>query len=660
MWHFTDSDDDSTNIKDPADSTVQSHSEELSPLGIFAREVLQNSTDNISPSNISGKVRVNFMLHELTGFTKDQFLDALSFNKIADHLEPARKVQVANRSKTLLALPEHIRRSAYVLKVLVIEDFDTWGLVGPERQQEKEVFKMQFPGIPHCFLGLCRNVGDSQKSGPGAGGTHGFGKMVLWKNSRIRTVLFYSNLNQPYFEDGQEHLTRFFGHSRLPGHHLNGDAYSGLGFFGRREGKLTRALYDQTARDAVSRLGIPVRDQASKGTTVIVVDFDDPDQLDDETSSETVSSLKSYTESYFWPAIVTGRLEVNLGWTAPSKTAAIESAEPQLRSDLLPFISLYKTIAENEIDARNIVRFTEIEVPEGPDDEAKGMARVATGVRLSELEESRAGNPLKNSVALIRGAGMVVGYWQPRHRSLGARDFYGVALGGLACPAVEGANDSEHFEKLLAWAEPVTHDNWTPNAEALKYWYGSQAALKKVRKAISDSISDLTTTTTVKPEGDAAPLLAGMFPLGPGGDDEHEPRDIHIEVMESPHMIEASPDGKRRYGFSVKVTVPARRKFQSKTKPDSWRLVCSYGFLGEGRHRKVIEEVETRFTALRVGSGSWQDRDDALGTHSIYEGPVENEQITYELRGETTPMDPSLAAVAKHDLAIDVYRGYKE
>ncbi len=151
---------------------------------------------------------------------------------------------MANKSKTLLPYPGDIKKSDYVLKVLVVEDFGTRGLVGPERQKDKELFKAQCPDIPHCFLGLCRNVGDSQKSGLAAGGTHGFGKTVLWKNSRIKTVLFYSNLDQPYFEDGQEHHTRFFGQVRLPGHYLDGNAYRGDGYFGKREDKLTDHYYE--------------------------------------------------------------------------------------------------------------------------------------------------------------------------------------------------------------------------------------------------------------------------------------------------------------------------------------------------------------------------------------------------------------------------------
>lgn len=373
-----------------------------------------------------------------------------------------------------------------------------------------------------------------------------------------------------------------------------------------------------------------------------------------------MSGLRGSAERYFWPAIVSGRLEVSVGWATAGKSPVTELAEPQLRVELSPFIKLYKTMVEKERDASNIVKVSDIQIPKGPADEPAGVAGLAIGVRLSDNVGAYGGGPPKNSVALIRGAGMVVGYWNAPRRGLGAKDYYAVALGGLACPPAETAYDKEHFEKLLAWAEPVTHDIWTPNAEALKGWYRSQAAMKRVRAAIGDSISDLT-TTTIKPEGDAAPLLAGMFPLNaPDVDNFPDPRDIHIEVVESPHMIDVGPDGRPRYGFSVKVTVPQRQKFRSKVKPDSWRVACSYGFLGEGRQRKIVEQVQTKFTAIRIGDGDWQQEGYDLGLHSEYEAVVADKQTAYELRGETAPMDPRMASVAKHDLAIEVYRGYKE
>ena len=656
MWHFSESDFDSKDLKDPTELTVQSHTEELSPLQIFGRETLQNAIDNRSASNAAGKVKVAFRLHELSGAAKQSFLAAMRFDEIESHLESARKEQLASKIKMPLPDPKDITDPKYVMKVLVIEDFGTLGLVGPECEKEKALF----PDIPHCFLGLCRNVGDSQKPGATALGTHGIGKTVLWKNSRIKTVLFYSNLDKSYNEGGHEHNTRFFGQIRLPGHYLNENAYRGEGYLGNREDKLTRSLYDQAARDIIAKLGISVRDQTTKGTTVIIVDFDDPDQPDDEEkSSRTVTGLRNCAERYFWPAITAGRLEVEAGLVEPGKATAQVAAEPNLRGELSPLIRLFKTAAMKEVDADNIVKFSEIDLPKGPDKEEKGVARLAIALRLSEAEGTHAETFTKNAVALIRGVGMVIGYWHVPRKGIGAKDYYAIALGGLACPAGDKAYDQDHLEQLLSWAEPVTHDNWTQNAEVLKSWRGSRTAVREVRDAITDAISDAT-TTTVSPEGDAAPLLAGMFPLGGGDSANPDPRDIHIEVTEAPHALDFGSDGRPRYGFIFKITVPQRQKFRTKIKPDNWRLVCSYGYLGEGRHRKVIEHVKSRFTRLKIDEGVWKKIDGVLAADATHEEGVGTKQVIYEIEGETEPLDPNVALVAKHDLAVEVYRGYEE
>jgi len=659
MWYFAESDYDSKNVRDATASAVQSHAEELSPLEIFGREALQNAADNPSPSEESGKVKISFRLHELSGTTKEHFLRAMHFDDIAGHLRSASQDETLRKANILLPSPEDIEKPSYILKVLTVEDYGTRGLVGPECDREKNAFARAFPDIPHCFLGLCRTVGDSQKSGPTAGGTHGFGKTVLWKNSRIRTVLFFSSLDQPYVEEERAHYARFFGQVRLPGHYMNGDIYRGEGYFGIREEKLTRAFYDDAARECAIRLGIPMRDPEAKGTTIIIVDFDDPDQSEDEeTSMKTLSGLRSSAERYFWPAIVTGRLEVDVGLNASGCSGAPDIARPHLRSELLPFIDLYRAMIAGETSGDSSLRLTDIKIPRGPGEEPRGKGQLAIGVYSGGTEDA-AGMALTNTVALVRGAGMVVGYWRIPRWGLGAKDYHAIALGGMAWQSKDGTHDQEHFEKLLALAEPVTHDNWTYNAEALKHWRGSRAAIKEVRDAIVSAVSDLT-TTAVTPEGDAAPLLAGMFHLGLGPTPDPDPRDINIEVVEAPHPIGVGSAEHPQYGFTVKITVPQRSRFRAKKKPDSWRVECSCGFLGEGRQRKVIEHVKSRFTAVRTDGGDWHERADAFDVCSAYEEDVKDKQVTYELKGETEPMDPTMASIAKHDLAVQVYRGNKD
>lgn len=658
MWHFSERDHDSMNVKDPTESTVQSHAEELSGLEIFCREVLQNAVDNPSPSNQSGRVRVSFRLHELSSTSKTRLLEAIGFDEIARHLESATRNQSLKRRNVVLPSPEAVRNPDYTMKVLTIEDYGTRGLVGPECENEKDAFTLAFPGVPHCFVGLCRNVGDSQKFGPTAGGTHGFGKTVLWKASRIRTVLFHSTLDHPYVDGEHKHYARFFGQVRLPSHYLDGNAYHGEGYLGNREEKLTRAFYDERAHECAARLGIPVRDPALTGTTIIIIDFDDPSQLEDEeTATRTILGLRSSAERYFWPAIVAGRLKVDFGLGESGLPDDQAVAQPHVRDELIPLVKLYKAMDARETTGDNTVKLVDIEIPRGPGEEARSTGELAIGVRPSGSDDA-GGIPTRNTAALIRGAGMVVGYWRVPRRGLAAKDYFAIALGGMAWPAESEAYDQEHFEKLLAWSEPVTHDNWTSHAEALKPWRGAPAAVKRVRDAIVTAVSELT-TAVITPEGDAAPLLAGMFPLAPGETPVHEPRDTSIEITEGPHKLDADSVQQPRYGFAIRVTVPGRSEFRGQPKPDNWMVSCSYGFLGEGRHRKVVEQAKSRFTSLRINNGDWLEPAGGLDVHSVYEDEVRNEQVAYELKGETEPIQGNIASIAKHDLAVEVFRGYR-
>ena len=155
-WHFTEIDDDSRILKDPTQHTVQAHTSELTDLQIFVREVLQNSLDNaLSKSSVN----VDFRLKYCERAENDSFLSNLKFDQISEHVDPVIKYQLNEYKVNYFATsPKMISDHKYVMKILYIEDFGTRGLVGPEYIREKERFNR-----PHCFLGLCRNVGDSQK-----------------------------------------------------------------------------------------------------------------------------------------------------------------------------------------------------------------------------------------------------------------------------------------------------------------------------------------------------------------------------------------------------------------------------------------------------------------------------------------------------------------
>jgi hypothetical protein len=115
------------------------------------------------------------------------------------------------------------------LLLLCIEDSGTTGLIGPEKDTGK-------------FTALCRNNLDSNKDDAGTkGGAFGLGKAVLWRASRLSTVLFCSHLSRP--DNGQAEF-RLLGRCELPWHQTAGKAFAGPGWFGRRD--------DDGEKDALS------------------------------------------------------------------------------------------------------------------------------------------------------------------------------------------------------------------------------------------------------------------------------------------------------------------------------------------------------------------------------------------------------------------------
>ena len=95
MWYFTEADEDSRNLKDPAAYTVQSHGD-LSLRQIFIRELLQNALDNRIDDS---KVCVAFRIEYLKGEKKKNLLQAIDFENLASHIEAVRNEQSSELGK---------------------------------------------------------------------------------------------------------------------------------------------------------------------------------------------------------------------------------------------------------------------------------------------------------------------------------------------------------------------------------------------------------------------------------------------------------------------------------------------------------------------------------------------------------------------------------
>ena len=643
-WNFIQSNPNGFDRKDTSKSTVQSS--DLSPLQIFVREILQNSLDNnLSESD---PVRVSFEIIYLTGDEKINFIATMGWGQLQPHLRASRDRMIEIRGGSMLSNPEELDNPEIPLKLLFIHDYETKGLIGAEMPKEAE----NTPG-PHCFVGLCRNTGDNQKGEEASGGTNGFGKTVLWKTSRIGTVLFYSRLSNPY----KDHSRRFFGQTRLEGYSLNDESYRGVGFYGTLENNLSLSIYDDQADGLAAQLLFNTRREGEYGTSMLIVGFDDPECDDDiETPDNTATAMIAAAEEYFWPAIIDGRLSVRCGFKS-NGTMEWLNAAPQNREELISFIEAYQAIKGVETGTSLIsVDNFEAKIPAGPS-ESEEAADTNVYVAIKKESEDSNSTKYRNRAALIRGAGMVVGYAKST-RALGGEDFSCVVVSGRACP--DGNKENKRSEKLLAYSEPVTHDAWRPDSDNIRAcnWWGAATAVRKIVDGYKTIISKRTGRET-KHTGDAAPVLANLLALNQGETGSSD-RDIHIQNITGPIKTIDAAGSKGIFSFDVKI--PAKNDFKAEIKPEKWRLKCSYGFIGEGgRNGSTVKSLNMPISVVNATLDDLDLKlDPAPVAEIVYEGEITKEAQMFSLSGESQAFSGLLADSSRHEVIIRIDKGYGE
>lgn len=191
---------------------------------------------------------------------------------------------------------------------LVIEDFNTTGLIGDTRQH------YEIPGEINPFYYFFRAEGQSGKSGDERG-SWGIGKFVFPRGSRARTFFALTTRST----DGRDLLV---GQSILKSHILDGEAYTPDGWFGLSDGTLTLPAEDhdllQKFRDDFNLARRPGQTGLS-----IVIPWSEHVFNDDVSDGQHMRLLlQEVCREYFYP-ILTGRLEVHL--EASGKCEVVDS-----------------------------------------------------------------------------------------------------------------------------------------------------------------------------------------------------------------------------------------------------------------------------------------------------------------------------------------------
>ncbi|MCU4802403.1 hypothetical protein OB920_18665 [Halobacteria archaeon HArc-gm2] len=471
QWGFTTSRPTDARYGDDVAKYAMSHGEP--GLKTFVREVLQNSNDarldNDQPA------RVTFKLDSLQDDEAIEYLSALDIDNWADHADLATDTE---SGKHILEAIERIKDDEEI-RVLTIEDENTEGLLGEENADESN------------FTALVRDVLFSSKSGDTAGGSYGLGKAVLWLYSGLSLVMFNSTLSEP---DPKDDSPRLIGRTRLPTHKSkDGDTvYQGHGWYGSLNGDEAGARpesiwgddADGVAEDLqLSRPDVP-------GTSIQVVDFRVPtaeERLDDEELADQITEMAI---EWFWPAVYRGDLEVAVEVDGETKEASIDEY-PRYE----PFTSCLDNREDSvdKLEERGDVAQATIslDVPEKTGGNGGADGELDLLVRRAETGEYQH----QNEVAFVRGAGMVVEYYDRDRVVVGNQDFHAVLLGGRARPWGTNENPGEAdttVEEFLTAAEPPQHDEWV-RTETLANTYsrGFRTAVEGIKSDVTQRLRGL-------------------------------------------------------------------------------------------------------------------------------------------------------------------------
>lgn len=518
-------------------------------LETFVREVLQNSND-ASYAESDEPVEVGFKIREIEGETFEDFQEAFSWDKWKSQVDAAAgdDNDIARRIKQYADQVEE-RES---IRIVVIEDRYTEGLTGPDEDEPQR--------SSTNFSALVRDSLESNKSESAAGGKFGLGKAVLRIFSGTSTVLFNSILSEP---DPRPDSPRLVGRTRLPQHWRDGTRHNGQGFFGdttvcENEHDPPTSLWGDDAQELAEKLRINREDSDVPGTSIVIVGFRDPTREEPREVDELAREIRDEAVKWFWPAIWRDDLRVKVGTESTTYDADITQSE-----EIQDFVDCLEEDTErveerevNEIKLEEDERIARVNVPidipnkddRSEDEEMPSDGKVSLSLKLVDEEESQ----FTNSVAMIRGAGMVVRYWDRSKLVHGNRNFKAVLLGGEARAWTEPDEPSETEKKVetfLQDAEPPAHDNWEQtDATRDDYLQGTKAALNRMFGDAEDVIGSLVSPNFDR--GAMGPqLLANRFPVTNQGTSDEPTGDANVEGR-----VDISRDGSSdRWEFSGKV-----------------------------------------------------------------------------------------------------------
>lgn len=389
----------------------------VDPLTVFVRETAQNSWDARLPG-----VETVYRL-ELTSVapthrpTWERLLTPPA--AVQEHLGVGRAVRTPN------------------LRLLSVVDRGTKGLGGPTRAD-------QLTDGRRDWISFVLNVGEKRDTALG-GGTYGYGKAVLYRLSRVGTILVYTRTAD---ETGALH-SRLIGIALGSSFDNRGrvDAesrpFTGRHWWGDVQDDHVEPLVGDDADEVARALGLSPFDRGESGTTLVVVDPELDDDLGD--MDEAAQHLAETIAWQLWPIMLPERDTERLVPDVIAGGRSFPVPDPARLYPLRMFVAAYRRLPTDSATTlecgnprKRLGRFAlerQVVVPMTSD--AVSLAAGYAGVD---------GDP--HHVCLMRSPELVVRY----HEGPTTSSVHSVYAG------VFRADDQ--LDGVYAAAEPPTHDNW--------------------------------------------------------------------------------------------------------------------------------------------------------------------------------------------------------
>ena len=425
---------------------------------LLARESIQNSWDAaLERQEFCGDAKkigfhLEFKFVELKGKAKQQFVKAAGLDELADHMQNITDCS----SDEIVANPETLNEAtnnSEPLRLLYLIERGTTGMYGGWGSTKSKM---------HLALA---NFGYTEKPIAGSGGTKGYGKTALARNSGTRTVICYSAFNPsiaPIHPDASHddgHTTRrIFGmgywkkHNHRDGLSLNG--WHRFGYSKTDESETNEPAVDAEADTLAKALGMPIRDAQKAediGSTFMIID-----------PIMDADSLVDAVRRWWWPAIVDRKTDFDV--TVTDFDGRELKPNPSDDPELEEFVRAYRLKEDLNPKTEHKVFFQEITV-KMPNEALK----VNPGVLHLVADPSENGwtNPYDSSIDLNSDEGISVPHASIIALIRKTKMVVRYSVVAKAKPFIRGVfvSDPSDANELLAWTEDALHSNWEHEAD---------------------------------------------------------------------------------------------------------------------------------------------------------------------------------------------------